>query len=614
MYIVDSFGSMGRETFKRLFYLFTNNVRTDIRIGYHSHNNLQLAYSNAMDLVELARKREVILDSSVFGMGRGAGNLNTELLAGYLNERFTPRYQIAPLLEAIDCHLDAIHKETPWGYSVAHFLSASLNCHPNYATYLLGKKNLSVQSIRDLLARLAPDQRQRFSQDIIDALYEEFRAGQHVQANIDASPLPEGDVCVLAPGPSAKLQHGEIQEHVERQGLRVIAVNHVLEQGRVDFAFFSNQKRYDRFIDQIDPATLIATSNLSLHARHQRARVADFGELVNVTTCRSDNASILLLNLLRSLGHQQVTVAGLDGYDVAAAENYSYREPGGVLDAETMRRDNESVQAALTEVATTCRLRFLTPSRFLVALPVRACGVIPARYKSSRFEGKPLAMIAGVPMLERTYRQAQKAAFLDRVLVATDDERIRQFCDDAGLEVTMTSESCLTGTDRLAEVAGRFEYDLFVNIQGDEPVISPEAIDQVVSAYRQHRDEFLAYNLYKRIDAAGAAARDTIIKVIIDENEELVYMSRLPVPFSKSGESPAFYKQVCVYGFTPEALEMFASHPKTCNERFEDIEILRFVDLGCRVKMIETSYDSIAVDVPEDIKLVEDWLASGEHG
>lgn len=237
-------------------------------------------------------------------------------------------------------------------------------------------------------------------------------------------------------------------------------------------------------------------------------------------------------------------------------------------------------------------------------------GVIPARYKSSRFEGKPLALIAGIPMIKRTYTQARKSHLLDDLIVATDDGRIAEYCRSENIPFCMTSDTCLTGTDRVYQVSQQFDYELYVNIQGDEPVIDPYSIDQILKLYEAHGTKYAAYNLYKHITDENEINSNTIVKVITNELDELMYMSRLPVPYSKSSLRPVFKQQIPVYGYTKSALELFASREqKTLNEQFEDIELLRFADMGMKVKMVETTVSSIAVDVPDDIRKVESYLA-----
>lgn len=237
-------------------------------------------------------------------------------------------------------------------------------------------------------------------------------------------------------------------------------------------------------------------------------------------------------------------------------------------------------------------------------------GVIPARYHSSRFEGKPLAKIAGVPMIQRTYNQVKQSSLLNDAIVATDDIRILDFCNTEKIPCCMTSSECLTGTDRVFEVSEQLDYDLYINIQGDEPVIDPMAIDQIFTLFARHGDAYEAYNLYKYITDEKDINSDTIIKVITNELNEAMYMSRLPVPFSKAGMVPRFKQQVPIYGYTKKALKTFAARVKTVNEQFEDIELLRFIDMGLKIKMEETNASSIAVDIPSDIVKVERFLVS----
>tara|TARA_R110001592_G_scaffold248308_1_gene510611 strand:- start:86854 stop:87597 length:744 start_codon:yes stop_codon:yes gene_type:complete len=235
-------------------------------------------------------------------------------------------------------------------------------------------------------------------------------------------------------------------------------------------------------------------------------------------------------------------------------------------------------------------------------------GVIPARYQSSRFEGKPLVPINGIPMIKRTYTQVIKSELLTDVIVATEDQRIVDYCQSENIPVMMTSDQCLTGTDRLVEVGANKDYDFYINIQGDEPVIDPSVISQLVTEFQKYGEKYLAYNLYKVIDDQTEINSKTIIKVIVNQHDELMYMSRLPIPYSNSNRVSVFKQQIPVYGFTKKALKVFAQKNKTLNEQFEDIELLRFVDMGYRLKMSETFAHSIAVDVPSDVQKVERFL------
>jgi 4-hydroxy 2-oxovalerate aldolase len=165
-YIVDSFGAMKQTDLLRLYHLVDNNLNENIYIGYHAHNNSQLAFSNAQSLVELRTKRKLIIDSSIYGMGRGAGNLNTELFIDYLNEIKNSNYTNIPILKIIDEILFNIYLTNPWGYSLPHYLSANNNCHPNYATYLNNKNTLTIEDMSNIISQIKEEKKNNFDKAI----------------------------------------------------------------------------------------------------------------------------------------------------------------------------------------------------------------------------------------------------------------------------------------------------------------------------------------------------------------------------------------------------------------------------------------------------------------
>ncbi|MEY2477595.1 MAG: 3-deoxy-manno-octulosonate cytidylyltransferase synthetase [Actinomycetota bacterium] len=238
--------------------------------------------------------------------------------------------------------------------------------------------------------------------------------------------------------------------------------------------------------------------------------------------------------------------------------------------------------------------------------------IIPARYASSRFEGKPLALIAGRPMIERTWSRCAEAVGRDRVWVATDDDRIAEHARTAGMQVVMTSADHPTGTDRVAEAASRISADIYVNVQGDEPMMPPADITAVIEAW--HPTTAPVVNGMCPIDDEAAYRNTSIPKVVAAPDGRLLYMSRGPVPHTKDGAFAKGWRQVCVYAFAGEALAAFTTTGgKTPLEEIEDIEILRFLELGMPVRMVPLSAGSIAVDHPEDVALVEAALvAAGE--
>jgi 3-deoxy-manno-octulosonate cytidylyltransferase (CMP-KDO synthetase) len=240
---------------------------------------------------------------------------------------------------------------------------------------------------------------------------------------------------------------------------------------------------------------------------------------------------------------------------------------------------------------------------------MRSVVVIPARYKSSRFPGKPLVSLLGKPMILWVSELSAKAVGQENVYIATDDERISKVVTTAGFNAIMTSEQCLTGTDRLAEVANKIQADIYINVQGDEPLVNPEDIVNIIKAKKQYYDEII--NGYCSISTDEDPNNVNIPKVIFTEDNSLIYMSRQAIPGYKDEiQAPSqYYKQVCIYAFTADELKSYADFGrKSTLEASEDIEIIRFLEWGKKIRMVKTSPGSLAVDTQEDVAKVEQGL------
>lgn len=236
-------------------------------------------------------------------------------------------------------------------------------------------------------------------------------------------------------------------------------------------------------------------------------------------------------------------------------------------------------------------------------------GIIPARFKSSRYPGKPLVNLLNKPMVVWVAELSSKALGKENVYVATDDKRIAKAVEDYGYNFVMTSDSAPTGTDRLWDASKKMRADIYVNIQGDEPLVNPDDILRIVKEKKEHPE--CVINGMCRLGKDEVPASRNIPKVVFTEDGRLVYMSRLPVPGAKTAEgAPRIYwKQVCIYAFNSLELKMFGEFGRKSDiEKYEDIEILRFFEFGTTVRMVETSGSSYAIDVPEDVVVVEEAL------
>ena len=237
--------------------------------------------------------------------------------------------------------------------------------------------------------------------------------------------------------------------------------------------------------------------------------------------------------------------------------------------------------------------------------------VLPARYKSSRFPGKPLVNILGKSLIQRVWQQCCLAVPKCDIFVATDDESISIHCRNLGIQVIMTSEDCLTGTDRVYQASQQLDAEIIVNVQGDEPLISPDDITKVIEAHRRKPD-FVHCGMCP-IKTEDDFRSPSVPKVVCRDDGRMLYMSRAAIPTDKQLSFSKAMKQVCIYAFSKQALKDFAGYnQKSRIEAIEDIEILRFVELGYDIEMIEVSESSVAVDFPEDVDRVIKVIKANE--
>lgn len=238
--------------------------------------------------------------------------------------------------------------------------------------------------------------------------------------------------------------------------------------------------------------------------------------------------------------------------------------------------------------------------------------IIPARYRSSRFPGKPLVEIQGRPMIKHVFDKCVEAVGRDKVYIATDDDRIKNVSEAFGANVVMTSPSCLTGTDRLAEANEQLDLDFVINVQGDEPLVAPESINKVVQAYVDKPGEIV--NAMCATTGQEELTSLNVPKVVVSKSGKLLYMSRSILPGNKSGDHGKGFKQVCIYAFSREDLQFFKTQQtKTPLESVEDIEILRFLENDISIRMVEVPSGSVAVDVPSDVDAVLRELKSSSQ-
>lgn len=233
-------------------------------------------------------------------------------------------------------------------------------------------------------------------------------------------------------------------------------------------------------------------------------------------------------------------------------------------------------------------------------------GVIPARYSSKRFEGKVLADILGKPMIHHVWERAKEAIVLEEVIIACDDERIAEVAKGFGAKVVLTAKGHASGTDRICEVVNPLDVRIVVNIQADEPLIQPAMIDLLAQTMLDDKSLCMA-TMAKRIDDPKEINDPHVVKVVVDRNNFALYFSRAGIPFlaeNSEVKSPVYYKHIGLYAYTKDFLFTYKNIPSSRLEKTECLEQLRVLEEGYRIKVIETKYDTIGVDTPEDLEKV----------
>ncbi|MCR4744795.1 MAG: aldolase catalytic domain-containing protein, partial [Lachnospiraceae bacterium] len=328
MAIVDTYGLLDRSSLLHYFHLIDEHLKKEITVGYHAHNNFQLAYSNSMALCEEKTERSLILDGSAYGIGKSAGNCPLELLCVYMNHHFEADYDTSQILEMIDTGIMKIYEKFPWGYQMQYFLCASNDCHPKYPQYLLKKKTLSVQSVNEILSMIIPEERLAFNEAYIEKLYIEY---QNNEINDDAdriklkNKLAGKKILILGPGHSMLDEKKEICRYISENAPEIISINYKPDDFYPNYIFLSNSKRYMQLSNSLQSAgtdiKIMATSNVTA-AKGEFDFSFDYSTLIDREFEIPDNSLPMLLRLLEKIGVKDVALAGFDGYSVDSRADY----------------------------------------------------------------------------------------------------------------------------------------------------------------------------------------------------------------------------------------------------------------------------------------------------
>lgn len=368
-YIVDTLGLMYKNDLIHMFRLIDSHLNPKICIGFHSHNNLQMSFANAQELIDIRANRPIIIDASLYGMGRGAGNLNTELITQYINHHLLLKYDCLQLLELIDEYIKPLSSKYKWGYDAAYYLSSTAGCHPNYAFFLLNKQSLRVQDIYAILNRLDNAKRSLYDANFINEEYLKFM--NHVIDDQEVisryrTLLKDKPVLLLAPGKSLRYAAETINKELKNKDYFVISINFAPTDIPFHTMFISNIKRFKNFQSFSDSANkfdIIATSNLSL-SPCQNIYAINYSSYINEEQCIIDNAGLMCMNFLKKVGVQSIVLAGFDGYSEKADDNFFDEKFTNVVDAERYRKMNAATKEKLQQLSSQLSISFLTDSSY----------------------------------------------------------------------------------------------------------------------------------------------------------------------------------------------------------------------------------------------------------
>lgn len=373
--IVDTFGSMYVEDLRRVYEIINHNLIPNCKIGFHSHNNMQMSSALSQEFLRMTfGKRNVVVDATISGMGRGAGNTPTELIAQYMVSKLGYNYDIDALLDVIDEYMDNIRSRCSWGYSTNYFIAGAYGAHVNNIAYLSKKNSIRYKDIRYILNKVGAIPRKRYDYDLLEKTYVDY-----LNSEIDDSKALEylknifqnRNVVMIAPGRTAKTCCNDIKRYIEENNALVISVNFMYDSVKTDYMYFSNVKRYQYWsnVPETKSINKILTSNVTLNPR-ENEYVVSFTKLVKCGWEHMDNSAILLLRLLDGLNVKSIAIAGFDGFEYNLKNTDNYVSPemelANINDASKLL--NKEISEMLKDFMETKtgdeNVIFITPSRF----------------------------------------------------------------------------------------------------------------------------------------------------------------------------------------------------------------------------------------------------------
>lgn len=369
--MVDTYGLLHQTQLMHIFHELDKYLEQDIIVGFHAHNNFQLAYANCIEYLTSKTKRTILADGTLYGMGKSAGNAPTELLTMFMNERFNKTYDISQILEAIDNVILDIYKRQYWGYNLFFYIAASAKCHPNYVSFLMNKKTLSVKQILEILGNLKFEKKLLYDAKYAEQVYLEY---QNVYCD-DKGELVElknifknKKVLLIGPGNNIKRETKKVENFIQEESPIIVSINYVPKNIKVDYVFLTKTKRYTQLLNDMlnslnnKEVKIIATSNVT-KAQGKFSYVLNYGSLIDYNTEIIDNSLIMFLKATKKLEINNIYLAGFDGYS-KRADNYFDISKEYSFAKEKADYLNSYVKNYLKNNSLDFNIEFITKSRY----------------------------------------------------------------------------------------------------------------------------------------------------------------------------------------------------------------------------------------------------------
>lgn len=377
--IVDTFGAMYEEELERIVKIMDKHIDSDICLGFHSHNNQQMAFANSISFVRMLKNsdRDIVIDSSLCGMGRGAGNATTELVVNYLNTKAWHNYDLNVIMDAIDIYMTGFQEKFKWGYSTPYCIAGMYCCHVNNIAYLLNNHRTNARDMRNIIESLEPDMRQKYDYDLLEEKYienqdrqiDDNEAVERIVADFKCENGELRDVVFIAPGKTAVENSVEIREFIKKKSPLVIGVNAILPGYEYDYLFITNTARYEyaknTYNEQFSKTKKILLSNVK-RVGEQDEYIINFHRAIKRGWPHFDNAVICALRLFDRLHAKDIYLAGFDGFSTSYNESYADEYLPTLNPEGKWEELNEEIQDIFDEFCMSAKLRvhFLTESLF----------------------------------------------------------------------------------------------------------------------------------------------------------------------------------------------------------------------------------------------------------